>query len=93
MPNRDAEEVLKKYFGYSVGDRGIEPRLKFKLLPLEGVTSADLSIDKIVDRIVLGPTNSSVLAMTGFMRMLEATNHSDLKNRVKASGIPFRSRH
>jgi len=84
--------VLKKHFGYSIGPRGIEPRLKFKVAPAEGVTAADISLEKITNRIILGPTTSSPLALTAFHRMLDATGHATLKDRVRASRIPFRDR-
>jgi hypothetical protein len=93
MPNRDAAGILKRHIGYSIGERGVEPRLKFDLSMNEGVSITDLSLENIVDRIILGPSNSSVLAIAGCKRLLDATNHSKLKNRVFASAIPFRSRH
>jgi hypothetical protein len=90
-PGRDSKQVLKGQLGYSIGAHGIEPRLRFKVAPTEGVTAGDLSLEKITDRIILGPTTSSPLALAAFHRLLEAANHASLKNRVRVSGIPYRT--
>jgi len=92
MPNRDEGALLKSHAGYSLGARGIEPRLRFPLSQnLEG-SPVDLSLERIVDRIILGPTSSTPLAVSGFKKLLEASQHTQLKERVRASGIPFRDR-
>jgi len=90
--NRDREGGLVDRFGYSVGARGIEPRLRFKVAPTDGVTAGDFTFERITDRIILGPTSSSPLSLAAFQRLLDATHHSDLKARVRASTIPFRDR-
>jgi hypothetical protein len=92
MPNRDAGSLAKKLSGYSVGNKGVEPRLKFRLSNLTEVGAADLSLDAIVNRIILGPTTSTPLAIAGFKRLLDASGHSSLKEKVHASGIPLRAR-
>jgi hypothetical protein len=92
MPDRDTTGALKKQLSYVVGSRGIEPRLKFKIAPVEGVTPAELSLNKLTQRIILGPTISSPLAATAFYRLLDQTGHPELKPRVRSSGIPFRDR-
>ncbi len=90
-PSHDQKGALKDCFHYLVGARGIEPRLRFRIAPKEGVTAQDLSLEKITDRIILGPTTSSPLALSAFHRLLESKGHPELKGRVRASGIPFRS--
>jgi hypothetical protein len=75
-PSRDPEGLLKSDCGYSIGARGIEPRLKFKIAPALGITASDFSMEKVVHRIILGPTTSSPLALEAFRRLLEATNRA-----------------
>ena len=70
--------------------RGIEKKLKFRITHHPGATSEDLSMSKIVDRIILGPTVSSPLSAAAFKRMLEEHGETDLIPRVFASTIPFR---
>ena len=44
LPERDSEKKLQSMFHYSIGSRGVEPRLKFKVLPIKGLTADDLSL-------------------------------------------------
>lgn len=90
MPDRDHDEKLEPMFHYAIGPRGVEPKLKFKVLPLEGVTAADLSLTKIIERIIMGPTSSSPLASASARRMFDLLKHPDLKPKLRASTIPFR---
>lgn len=91
-PARDPQGTLHPYFGYFVGPRGLEPKLKLKLQPIPDVTAPAFSLDLITDRVILGPTLSSPLAISAFHKLLDGTKHSGLKARVHASGIPFRDR-
>jgi hypothetical protein len=91
-PARDADKKYAKFFSYAVGQHGAEPKLKFKLQPIDDITASDFSLEKIVSRILLGPTISSPLAIAAFNRLLDGTNRQTLKGRVTASTIPFRER-
>lgn len=88
---RDAEKRLAPMFGYLHGDQGVEPKLKFKVVPVPGFTADDLSLEKIVSAILLGPSTSSELAKRSVERMLELIGKSTLKDRIVASTIPFRA--
>jgi hypothetical protein len=90
--NRDPQKQLDPMFSYSIGSRGIEPKLKLKLAAAPGVATADLSLTAIVDRLILGPSASTVLAKATVGRMLERFGKGDLKQKVHASAIPFRPR-
>lgn len=92
MPERDTGGRLKEMFNYAVGPRGIEPKLRFKVGPIDGVTAADFSMTSLVDRIILGPSLSTQLAVTAVRRMLEKNNKPELSQRVVASSTPYRSR-
>jgi|SRR5579863_3330415 len=91
MKDLDPNGKLASMLDYWIGPRGIEPKLRLKVAPIEGVTAADLSLEKIVKRIILGPSLSSPLAQTAVLRMLDQLNKSYLKDRVCGSTIPFRA--
>jgi len=91
MPDRDADKKLASMFNYAIGVRGVQPKLRFKILPVEGVTAADLSLTKITDRIILGPSVSSPLAVRAVHRMFDLLRHPGLKPKLRASTIPFRA--
>jgi hypothetical protein len=91
-PDRDNEKRLAPMLHYSIGPRGAEPRLRLKIGPVDGITGAELSLTKLVDRIILGPTLSSPLASKAVLRMLERLERQELKERVRSSTIPFRPR-
>lgn len=87
----DHAKAFISMLDYHYGDRGLEPKFKLKVAPIEGHTDTDLSLEKIIDSIIFGPSVSSPLAKTTVMRMLDKINKSELKNRVSASTIPLRA--
>jgi Protein of unknown function (DUF2971) len=89
-PDRDREQRLAPMFHYSIGSRGAEPKLRFKVAPIQGLTTADLSLEKLTERIILGPKASSPMSLRVVLRMLDRLNQSSLKDRVRASSIPYR---
>lgn len=91
LPDRDQEKKLQSMFHYMIGPRGVEPKLRFKVSPIEGLTADDLSLEKITDRIILGPSISSPMARASVLRMLDILNQPGLKAKLRASTIPFRS--
>lgn len=91
LKERDTQNKLAPMLHYAVTARGLEPRLKFPVKPVEGVTSDDLSLAKLVDRIILGPTANSPLAMSTLHRVLDATGKGALKEKVVTSTIPYRT--
>lgn len=91
LPDRDKEQKLHSMFHYWIGPRGVEPKLRFKVQPIAGFTADDLSLDKITDRIILGPSISSPLARASMDRMLNILNQPELKSKLRISTIPFRA--
>jgi len=91
MRERDQYKVFDPMLSYMTSARGIEKKLKFKITHQPGATSEDLSLSKVVDRIILGPTISSPNAAAAFKRMLAEHGEPDLIARVFASTIPFRA--
>jgi cyclophilin family peptidyl-prolyl cis-trans isomerase len=90
MPERDKSKRLTSMLHYFNGPRGVEPKLRFKVAPLDGVTGPDLSFERIIDKIILGPSMSSPLAIRSIDRMLDVLDRKALKDRVTTSGIPLR---
>lgn len=89
MPDRDKNKVLTEKFDYIVGSRGVEPKLKLKIAPLDGAIS-HFSFSEILHSILLGPSISSPLASASVVRMLEKLNKGDLESKVRSSTIPLR---
>ena len=90
MNERDPNGALSQMHSYAITARGAEPKLKLKVRPLEGVFSEDLEFDKIVDRVILGPTTSTVLAANTVKRILEQKGKGILAQKIVPSTIPFR---
>ena len=90
MNERDPKKLLKDMYSYAITPKGVEPKLKLKVKPLEGMFSQDLSFNKIIDRVILGPTNSSALATHVVKRILEQTGKDTHTIKIQASSIPFR---
>lgn len=90
MSDRDREQRLKPYFSHLATNRGIEPKLKLPIKPIEGLTGEDLSTEKLIDRIILGPSIASVLGVSSLKQMLKNIDRGALAERVIASDIPFR---
>lgn len=89
---RDSTNLLDRFLGYLVGPNGIEPKLRYKVEPMAGVTADDLSLTKLTDRIILGPSVSSPIARSTFQRLLRQHGEPTLAEKVFASTIPFRGR-
>ena len=71
LPDRDKKKRIDPMLHYAVSHKGVEPKLKFKIGPLDGVTGEELSLETLVDHIILGPSAASYLAVHGIRRMLE----------------------
>lgn len=90
MNERDPDGILKAMHGYAITQRGVEPKLKLKIQPLDGLFSANLSLEKIIDRIILGPTTSTSLAANTVKRVLVLKGKHILAEKIVPSTIPFR---
>jgi Protein of unknown function (DUF2971) len=88
---RDLGHSLEPMLSYAIGPGGIEPNLKFKIGYIENVTAQDLSLAKVVERIILGPTISGPMSLLTVRRMLVSAKKPELAERVVASQTPFRS--
>ena len=84
-------KAFDSMFSYWVGPRGVEQKLKLKVAAIPGMPETEVTLDKIVDRIILGPSLSTSLARGAILKMLDSLGLSLLKERVMASTIPFRT--
>lgn len=89
-PERDTTGALKEFLGYHIGDRGVEPKLKYPVGHMPNISAPDLSLDRLLDKIILGPSLSSPLAKRSVQRMLEKINRANFVGRLHTSGIPIR---
>jgi hypothetical protein len=80
----DRTNRLEQMLGYSIGKRGLEPKLKFKLAPIEGVTAPDLSLEKLVHEIIVGPSISNALTEKTLERMLVKNGQKNLVKCLRA---------
>lgn len=90
MRKPDQHPQLDEMLHYAIGRNGVEPKLKLKIKPIDGITTNDFSLDKIVHKIILGPTVSSPLAILAVKRMLEKLNKVEIARTLTASSTPFR---
>lgn len=90
MSDRDENQIFKGFFGHLATNRGIEPKLKLPIKPIPGLSSGEVSLEKIISKIILGPSIASTLGVNSLKQMLINTNHPQLAERVVASEIPFR---
>lgn len=87
---RDSNRMLASMYGYAITSRGVEPKLKLKIGELPHVMGPQISLQNLVERIILGPTISTVLAANSVRRMLEKSRSPFLATKVRESSIPFR---
>lgn len=90
LPDRDVKKVIKPMLDYALNDKGVEPKLKLKLEPVEGIMPDGVRLDTLVNKIILGPAISGDLAQKSVIRMLEKQGKKNLAEKVKPSTIPFR---
>lgn len=90
MPERDPEGLMKPYLHYHNSHRGFEPKLRLKVEPKNGVMSGEMSLEKLVDRIIIGPSRVLPVTYGSIVRMLTQAGKPQLADRLMVSGIPFR---
>lgn len=91
MSELDQEQKFHPMFSYAITSRGVEPKLKLKIIPNTGVLEDDISLDKLVNKIILGPTNSSTLHENSIKKMLNLIGKNSIALKVISSDIPFRA--
>ena len=90
MPERDATGILRPYISYAVTARGMQPKMKLPIKPIDGAMLGDIRLESLVHRVILGPSHSSMLSRRAAELMLVETGHPELVPKLTASSIPFR---
>ena len=90
LKDRDNQGRLYHMLDYAFGPNGIEPKLKFKVGPIDGVTGEELTLDLLIERMIIGPSGSSALEIHAIKRMLERIGKPELVPRLVRSSTPFR---
>lgn len=91
MNERDPQGLMRPMFGYAITARGVEPKLKLDFSKVAQVLGSEVSLESLVDLIILGPSISSVLSENSVRRMLTVAGQPGLAAIVSASSIPYRS--
>ena len=91
MSERDPQGLMKSMFGYAITAQGVEPKLKLEFSKVAQILSSGVTLDSLVDLIILGPSISSILSENSVRRMLTVAGHEDLASFVTASSIPYRA--
>jgi hypothetical protein len=92
QPENDPQQHLGPALSYHIGDRGVEPKLKYRIGALPRFSPSALSLSNLLVRIILGPTVSHHLSILATKRMLDRIGKPEFQDRVAASSIPLRPR-
>lgn len=90
MKDRDNEKHLEHMLDYSIGSRGVEPKLKLKITEFLDKIGIKFSLEDATHSIILGPSISSPIQKMMIGKMLDRIKKPGLKERVISSTIPFR---
>jgi Protein of unknown function (DUF2971) len=91
LPGRDKTNLFSDMMGYNISVRGIEPKLKLKVDEVVKKLESAISFNDLIHSIILGPSISTPLSKVAIDKMLTQLGKTDLKTRVTASTIPYRS--
>lgn len=91
LKERDQNNIAETFLSYNHTSKGIEPILKYNLKKLNQIFRTNYVFEDLIDRIILGPTTSSPLAMYAVLRMLEQMGKTEIINKVIPSSIPYRN--
>lgn len=88
----DPNQVLTGMLGYFINGGVVEPKLKFKIAPLDGAAAGGVTLEQLVVKIILGPNGASVRSTMAVRRMLETLGKPALAERVVTSSTPYRAK-
>lgn len=90
MRDRDLGGKFHPYLKYALGPRGAEPKLKLPIEKLGEKPEDRIVLTDIIDKIIVGPTVTSVISQRAIIRMCNTLRPGKFDGKVVASGIPFR---
>lgn len=91
LKDHDDTDALADSSEYVVTTRGVQPKLKLRLETLGAANATLNSANGLIERIILGPSHQSRLALKTFQGMLNHMNLEALSPKVNYSTIPFRN--
>jgi hypothetical protein len=95
MPDRDKDGYLKGKIDCVISRGAIASKLKFPLKPLPSAPDDAWTLETIIDRIILGPTQRHPvfpsLATDMAKRLVECLELPALADKIYPSSIPYRS--
>lgn len=86
----DRENRFTSLLSHAITSKGLEPKMKIDISKGSGVFSTDVHLENLVERIILGPTASSVIVRKTFERVLSSCELDGLRAKVHSSEIPLR---
>lgn len=89
LNDRDHDRKYESMFGYHVTKNGVENKLKLKIRDVSD-GALNLTVENLIDRIILGPSVSSELSKRSMARLLKVQGKEGLLGRIYASSIPYR---
>lgn len=92
LPIFDPEQKFRDKFTYLVINNTMQPRLDFKIEPLDTNPDNDFTFDNALHRILLGPSHTSPLAFEATKNMLRKLGKEHLIKKLRASEIPYRTK-
>jgi len=90
LREQDRDGLFTQQLHYAIGDRGIEPRLRFSTDALGKDPASRPHLEQMVRRIILGPVLATPLALRSVERMLELYQPA-WADRVARSSTPYRA--
>ncbi|WP_196482103.1 DUF2971 domain-containing protein [Burkholderia stagnalis] len=88
----DTDNVLAGMLGYFINGGAVEPKLKFKIAPIDGAAGGEVTLEQLVAKIILGPRSASPRSKLALQRMLQMLGAPTLAERVVTSSTPYRER-
>ncbi|KVX93101.1 hypothetical protein WL09_03420 [Burkholderia ubonensis] len=88
----DVANLLTGMLGYFINGGTVEPKLKFKIAPIDGAAGDGVTLEQLVVKIILGPRSASARSKMALQRMLQMLGAPALAERVVTSSTPYRER-
>jgi len=88
--DHDKDALFSDKKTYIITKGGVKPKLRVPISPLD--PEASWNMESIIQKIIIGPTASSPLAIATVKHMLDILGKSSLCDKVVSSSIPLRTR-
>lgn len=86
----DVVNALEPMLSYHADESGLQPRLKLPLREIPESVGYPMELEDLIQKIILGPTTSTVIARKALERMVKQRGKTSLTEKIVYSSIPFR---